>query len=332
MILERKGFETQVLDIDSVSSKMNFLLKIRPLAAWIVGRELNKRSRNEDIVLCNNFFCWNARRGNSMAIYHMTEKGRAIATEHKMPKLRNLCVRTLNSHLDKKTGVGRKVIAVSDAVRDEIEGYYGLRVDRVIQNAVDLSTFKPCADKSALRIELGLPEESFLILYVGPNDKKKGIDFLKSDLLPRIRAGQHMVFVTDMKNESRRSTVVGRVGFDRIHMYFQACDAFVMPSHYEGWGIVLAEALACGLPAITSPAGIGNDLRSDSVLREYVVDGMDASRYSKLLADLQDSPERWRMVSSACREFAEKRYNLRQFEDSYIDLIDDMLKSAARAG
>lgn len=321
-----------MLDIGSVSFGTDFFQKIRPLAAWIVGRELNRRYRNDDIVICNSYFCWNARRGNSVAIYHMTEKGRAIATARKMSKLRNLGVRTLNSHLDRRTGVGRKVIAVSDAVRDEIEKHYGLMVDGVIQNAIDLSTFKPCADKSALRVELGLPEKRFLILYVGPNDKKKGIDFLISGLLPQIRADQHMVFVTDMKDKPHQSTVVGRVDFDRIHMYFQACDAFVMPSHYEGWGIVLAEALACGLPAITSPAGIGNDLRADSVLRDYVVDGMDAPRYSQLLADLQDSPERWRMVSSACREFAEKRYNLRQFEDSYIDLINDMLKSATRVG
>ena len=115
-------------------------------------------------------------------------------------------------------------------------------------------------EKLRLRQQLGMTEEKIL-LYVGRFDPKKGMD----DLLHAVpaldknvgvyfvggQAGeQHLFFCRDHGIENAH--FVGFKKKEELALYYQAADALVLPTWSDVWGLVINEAMACGLPVITT--------------------------------------------------------------------------------
>ena len=324
--LQSAGHDVKIIDSSSGRSKGSGIGGLRPLRAWQLGEKVNKMSSDDDVIICNGYFSWNAKRRKSVVIYHGTELGRALATRSTASPLRNLAVRIVNSRLDRRAGEGRFVVTVSSITRDEVERLYGLRVDAVIPNGIDLEKFRPATDKRRLREELGLPMEKFLILYAGPPDARKGYSFLIDEVRPRLKSTQNLILTTETDSPLTGVIPVGRIGFDDISRYYQACDAFVMPSLYEGCSFALAEALACGLPSVVSSAGSAADMLADEILAKNVVTGLDSSAYVSRLTALEESVEERRLASEASRHFAERHFDIRDFNREYINLVNSLAR------
>jgi glycosyltransferase involved in cell wall biosynthesis len=323
-LLSTKGRVVKVANVESLQVKFPILYGIRYYVAWKVGRYVMKHSSVADIVICSNFFSWNIKRCRSAVIYHGTEIGRYLSTRTSMSFLRNLVVRTIGSHLDSRTGRGKKVIAVSGATKEEIERNYNLKVDRVIPNAVDLTVFRPRQDKSALRLKFGLPRDKFLILFVGTPDPRKGLGWIVSQLMPRLPDDCHLVARSGTSLNAQRMTVVPRLTIEKLADLYGACDCLVFPTRYEGCSFTLVEALASGLPVVTSRAGSGKDLLIDDVLSKYTADKIDVDEYVGRIIVLKDSQEERRNVAAAARQFAEKNHGLEAFNNAYLALIEEL--------
>ena len=188
--LREEGWSVGIADISWTKLPEFISRRIRPLAAWAIGRAVNRQTKHDDMVICNNYFSWNVKKDKQIVIYHMTEKRRAMASRGHMGVIRNILVERLSSRVDKAAGVGRTIVAVSTSVAEEVKNYYGHRVDRVIRQGVDLNEFRPLNDKAHLRRKLGLPVNQFLVLFVGPADPKKGYDLLMDEILPHIADSQ----------------------------------------------------------------------------------------------------------------------------------------------
>jgi glycosyltransferase involved in cell wall biosynthesis len=323
-MVRRSGRTPKILDLSSVMPSESRLRKIRYLVAWKIGREVSRRAGPSDIVVCNNFFSWNAPRKRSMVVYHGTDRGRSIKNRKNMSTFRHLAVRTVGSFLEKRTGKGRFVIAVSNSAKEEVEAYYGLKVQGVIPNAVDLSLFSPAPDRARLRAEFGLPEDKFLILFVGTSDPRKGLGWIIREIGPKLGKDQHLVLRTDMTDPPAGVTLLKRMPIERLADLYRACDVLLFPTAYEGCSFSLVEALASGLPVITSPAGSGRDLGEVDTLRPYIIDGNDAEKYVECLSRLQASDEEWARVSAAVRRFAEEHHGLSGFEKKYLEVINGL--------
>jgi glycosyltransferase involved in cell wall biosynthesis len=148
-------------------------------------------------------------------------------------------------------------------------------------NAVDTQLFAQRAilirrDAAMHRQALRLPERFFL--FAGRLVREKGIfDLLHAydALPPELRAEVGLVFVGDggarSALEKRAAAIhpgsIQLAGFaQREHLaaYYALADAFVFPTHTDPWGLVVNEAMACGLPVITSDAaGCAADLVED---------------------------------------------------------------------
>jgi len=166
-------------------------------------------------------------------------------------------------------GVDR-VIASSEHERQALVDLYGARRDRVevIPCGVDLTLFRP-GDRAKARAELNLSGE--IILFVGRMDPIKGLDLLLRAVgLLRERPALKLVVVggSGTEEEMQRSQALvsslgieGRVEFrgsvaqEELPSYYRAADVCVIPSHYESFGLVAIEALACGTPVIGSMVG-----------------------------------------------------------------------------
>ena len=315
------GFHIRVLDAQKPGRLGSFVLRFRPIAAWKVGRKLNQLAAPEDLVICNGYFSWNVNLRKKIVVFHGTELGRALATSDVTSRLRNLAVKTINARLDKKSGTGGVVVAVSETTRNELERLYRLRVEAVIPNGIDLEIYKPLKDKEHLRKTLGLPVDKFLILYAGPPDPRKGFDFIMRQLQPKLRENQCLVATVELSDHPGNVIALGRVPFDSIVNYYQVCDAFLMPSYYEGCSYAMAEALACGLPCVVSNVGSATDLLKDDVLSKYVMTKMDAEDYAKAFTSLGSAAEAG-LVSNASRRFAESHFDIKDFNKRYLELIE----------
>ena len=178
-------------------------------------------------------------------------------------------------------------VAISATIAAELDraGVPSRKIHR-IPNAVDMARFSPSTgeEKADLRRELGLPEAALVFTYVGRLVRYKGLPLLLDvwEAVCRERPDARLLLVgpggDDLHNceAELRSTVETRgmqdqVCFtgavDEVEVYLRASDAFVFPTEEEAFGISLLEAMACGLPAVTTRVGaIPEVAREDEAL------------------------------------------------------------------
>ncbi len=151
-------------------------------------------------------------------------------------------------------------------------------------------------EKAALRRELGL-EEGNLILSVGRFDHGKGFDVL---LNAAARMGEKASFCIvggepkeDYLTQMRELglTNVRFLGFqpkEQLAKYYRAADLFVLPTRSDVWGLVINEAMACGLPVVTTDRCVaGLELIQNGVNGYIVPVDDDAALADKLDAALR---------------------------------------------
>ncbi|MBI2954765.1 MAG: glycosyltransferase [Chloroflexi bacterium] len=179
-----------------------------------------------------------------------------------------------------RVDIERKIIASADALvassHDEKAGMISLyganpRKIKVIPCGVDLTLFRPMERRQAKQ-SLGLDGKRIL-LFVGRIEPLKGLDLLFETLASlRSTFGDLRLLVLGeearldgelhrLKRYARQLQVEGSVTFtgivdrERLPVYYNAADICVVPSHYESFSLVAAEALACGTPVVASQVG-----------------------------------------------------------------------------
>jgi glycosyltransferase involved in cell wall biosynthesis len=161
----------------------------------------------------------------------------------------------------------RRVIAISRSGRDEIHELLGVPLEQidVAYPGVDESFAPlPPAEVEAFRREKGLPER--YILYLGTLEPRKNLDTLIRAYarLPQRRDvklvlaggrgwGTDAIFALIEKLGLEGDIIrPGYIAGNELPMWYNAAEIFAYPSVYEGFGMPLVEAMACGVPVITS--------------------------------------------------------------------------------
>jgi glycosyltransferase involved in cell wall biosynthesis len=127
-----------------------------------------------------------------------------------------------------------------------------------LPNGVDTELYRPCEDdteRRAIRTEFGLPQDRPLALFAGRLVPKKGYDVALAagargtgfDLV--LAGGGDASAVTDRPG----THYVGALPAERLARLYRACDMFVLPSVAEGFPLSVQEAMASGLPVVTTP-------------------------------------------------------------------------------
>ena len=176
----------------------------------------------------------------------------------------------------------KRVITISESSRRQLLGYYPTPEEKVmtIYNGVDLGRFNPSV-RERFRIKVrqkwGVEEGEMAVLFVGNDFRRKGLmPFLQALSLLQGRgmrlkgliAGRDSFgpFVQTCRHLGIGQHVVRLGAMERVEEAYAGADLYVLPSYYDPFGFSCLEALACGLPVITtSSAGAAEILEKREV-------------------------------------------------------------------
>lgn len=187
----------------------------------------------------------------------------------------------------------QRIIAATEREKLDLVNYYGAEAGniKVIPCGVNPDRFRPRKAKD--RAALGL-DDSPLVVYAGRIEPQKGIDRLIKAMacLTNGRRPRLVIIGGDRQSQPEidrlkrlsgelgladRLTFMGTIAHERMPDYYNAASVLVVPSHYESFGLVALEALASGVPVVSTDVG---DMKY--IIRQgdtgYVVD--DGSPYS----------------------------------------------------
>lgn len=206
----------------------------------------------------------------------------------------------------------KAVICNAQMVKDEIIERFGVAGDKihVIYNAISTTQFVPVSEveRSKLRAKLGLPLNATILIYVGSGFERKG-------LAAAIRAvagtNRYLVVVGKDKAEKQYQSLASELGCsERIifagmqqdtRPWYQAADGLLLPTLYDPFPNVILEAMACGLPVITSTTCGGSEFIEQGK-NGYVCDALDIPALRDAIMSLPDHA-----VGSEMAKYARER-------------------------
>lgn len=133
----------------------------------------------------------------------------------------------------------------------------------VFPNGFDSKKFYPM-DKTEARKRLGFPENAFIVAFTGAFTERKGIDKLNTAL--KSCDDVYSVFLGDgeLKPDCQNVLFCGKVSNDKVALYLNSANVFVLPTRGEGCCNAIVEALACGLPVISSDMAFNDDVLNEN--------------------------------------------------------------------
>lgn len=234
------------------------------------------------------------------------------------------------------------IITISENSKNEIIGYLNIPGDKIhiVTPGVDLSVYRPMSpdEYRPAAVKYGLPDN--YLLYLGTIEPRKNITSIvqafeqfaarDSEGYKLVIAGRKGWMFNEVFELVKKLGIEHKVIFpgyipeeDKPYIYTGAA-AFVFPSLYEGFGMPPLEAMACGVPVITSNTSSLPEVVGDSGI---LADPHDIDAISRAMHDLTSKPE-YR------KELAERsilRASIFSWDDSVMKLIDVYRNTFAKA-
>jgi glycosyltransferase involved in cell wall biosynthesis len=243
-----------------------------------------------------------------------------------------------------------RVIVISSALAREAQAFGFPPVALVpVPNAIDTGRFRPpvAQEQDALRRALGLPADAEVVVWVGRLVRKKGLETLIEAWAAVVRtwtrarllivgSGAGSGHPDDAEGALRaaiaehdlQGSVVLTGAVPDVERYLRASDLFVFTSEEEGFGVALVEAMACGLPVVTS--------RIEGAPADLVDDGQEGLKFTVgdacqlqvcIATLLADMATRQRM-GAAGRARVEKTLNVEHVTAAYERLFEVVVGDA----
>jgi glycosyltransferase involved in cell wall biosynthesis len=231
-------------------------------------------------------------------------------------------------------------VAISAEVATELVDYgVNLRKIQSIPNGVDTAKFHPvnAVEKQELRCKLGIPERDTIITYTGRLVSYKGLPLLlrvwqeiqrQHENVTLLLVGSGGLDIHNCEAELKeyvathglQHSVVFVGNVENVQEYLQTSDIFVFPTESEAFGIALVEAMACGLPVISTTIGGVKDILQHEENGLAVQPGNFEQLYAALDQAITDPSLSTRLGNAAWRT-AQHRYSSEVITQAYVRLF-----------
>lgn len=263
----------------------------------------------------------------------------------------------IRSDIDSRFKLEKEIISAADSIvslaetekRDLIELYQAPPEKlNIIRGGVDLRRFN-AIPKNVAREELRLPNDEFIVLFVGRLEWRKGaataiksIALLKQEGVNAtlmivggkihgpekdpadVKEYQSLLAVAKEEGIESRVVFEGRVDQTKLHLYYSAADVFVIPSYYEPFGLVALEGMACRVPVVASRKG-GLRITIKDNETGLLFEPHNHIDLKDKIKMLYQSPELRDKLTAAAYRAVQKEYSWQAIAEEYIQLYENRL-------
>lgn len=247
--------------------------------------------------------------------------------------------------------IKRRVIAAADCFLVHTDrsartlAIEGVPEERIVKfpPGLDTEVFSP---GKGVRAEYGASEEEFVILFVGWLLPRKGIDFLLLALHelrrePALRGRKLRLLIAGTgPGKERVAALIGRLGldtcctflgsvsYDRMPGLYRSADLFVLPSiataeWQEQFGMAIIEAMACGIPVVTTCSGAIPEITGDTAV---LCQPNDFVSLTNAIKDLILVDAKRRDLAAAARTRALEQFDVRRAAQALSDAYDSIIR------
>jgi len=199
----------------------------------------------------------------------------------------------------------RMVLAISQMIKKEIVRHYGMNPEKiaVIYNGIDTSVFHPGVKKKyrkSMRDMYSIRDDEIVLLFISNDHKRKNLAAVL-DAMRMLEDKRYRLMVvgsgriSPYQKKAMKYKIERQVGFlghrPQMERYFGAADIFVFPSHYDAFGNVCLEAMACGLPVIVSDTCGASEVITNGK-DGFVLEKNRAAQLAENISMLEDPSQR----------------------------------------
>jgi glycosyltransferase involved in cell wall biosynthesis len=318
-VLERNGWRSTIVGPQREATRWQFRLALGPV---VRSRSATRavRAQDPDLLITNGYmgtgYGGSARSGvPRIHVYHGTSVGavRAIGLAGAWREHTRHLIGYASAEALSGRGT-RACVCVSSSAAQEARRFYRVRDPTVIANGIDTDVFSPRPRDHARR-QLGLASNGRYALFVGRLDEGKGARLL---LAACERAGYELVVAG--RDTGAEAINLGILAPPELAVAYCAADCVLLPSLYEACSYVVLEALACGVPLLTTRVGWMSTLLA--AIPEYqalCVEPVLEQLVERLrsLGEIDTEP-----VSAAARAFVLEHNSLDAYAASWQELLD----------
>jgi len=216
-------------------------------------------------------------------------------------------------------------IAISEALAQQTE-QLSERKPRVLSPGIDLSRFLDMPERTTERKRLGIPINSFVILYIGSLLTQKGVRDLAEAFHRSKLYNACLIFIGDgpQKPQGQRIVYFGKQPNDQVPFFLAAADLLVLPSHHEGLGQVILEAGAARVPVIGAATGGIVNLLSEN--RGWLFPPKDVDSLARCLTFVQQNPIEAKNRTIRLYQHILKNHVLSKNAEKLIDIYHETIR------
>lgn len=237
-----------------------------------------------------------------------------------------------------------RVITVSHTLAAEFNLLTRVRKGNIeaIPNGIDINRFGPRPDREETRRRFGLPVEAKVILAVGNARPIKGYDFL-IESFARIAAEDENIYLVFgggnqiyYPREKYLDPLITRYGLEErivftgfvpdVETLYGAADLFVLSSISEGFSLTTVEAMASGLPVISTDCVGPREIITEGI-DGIIISGRDPEVFGRAILGLLRDDQRREALGRAARQKVEERYTLDRSVAGFERLFETLMKN-----
>ena len=335
--------------------KFNFIFSSTDLYEWIsvmtggfpepytfgrrVLKHLQESQQEFDVILDNQSLCYSLLDIQKLfplavTIHHPITKDYQLEMENASNWKERLSSRRWHNFLPMQQKVApklNKIICVSEpSKQDTVEEFLvNPKNIEVIFNGIDIDTFKPDTNKKMV--------ENRIVTTASADIPLKGLRFL-INALPKVLEDfpkTHLIVIGKSANESKIQKLIedldlnDRISFksnlsqEEIVDIYHTSQIAVIPSLYEGFGFGAGEAMACGIPLISTDSGGLKDVIGDGAIK---IKSGSVQDIEKEIINLFNNDEKRKELSLKGRKRMEGLFDWKISATNYVKVFEDTIK------